>query len=207
MFEEAKEILQEQAAEEGREWEGYELAIPKMNTRFINPKINGQDTSVFSGWTTTKQMRRKAIHVEVESQNSQHVHEVVTAMKNSGLVKKYWGRNAHLSNIIRDKNSCVQLTPSELTNLVEMARDHVNFQASMQSNVLTGTTSLDKEFLFYDAVDKTKVAGRVSLRHILYNYVKMQDGHSLIVEIHQASLVAEVEVIIPNTEAAKSLLE
>lgn len=64
------------------------------------------------------------------------------------------------------------MTPSKLSNLAEMAHDHVNFQASMMSAGLSGVANLDKEVNFPDAADPTKVTGKVSLRHMmLYNYM------------------------------------
>jgi hypothetical protein len=89
-----------------------------------------------------------------------------------------------------------------------MAKDHVNFNASMTSDVLTGVEKLDKAVAFQDVTDPNKDAGTVTLRHLLYNYVySMPDGHSLFVEIHQRSAVSDVEVIIPHTPMAKEMLE
>jgi hypothetical protein len=78
----------------------------------------------------------------------------------------------------------------------------------MISDVLLGVEDLDKTFTFNDVNNPGRAAGQVTLRHILYNYVFMPDGHSLIVEIHRSSPVANVEVIIPNnTQLAKDMLE
>jgi hypothetical protein len=78
----------------------------------------------------------------------------------------------------------------------------------MLNEILDGVTDLDREFEFFKASDPTQVAGSLSLRHLLYNYVLLPDGkHSLFVEIHQASPAASVEVVIPNTPDAKSLLD
>jgi hypothetical protein len=65
-----------------------------------------------------------------------------------------------------------------------MAREHVNFNATMTSNVLTEIEDLNKSFPFRDTADPDKVAGKVTLRHLLYNYVFLPDGRSLFVEIH-----------------------
>jgi hypothetical protein len=128
-------------------------------------------------------------------------------MKNAGIVEKYWGRNAHLSNILHNKNGKVTLLPGKLVALSAMDREHVNFQASMTSNVLSGVDSLNKSFEYRSASDLDKVEGEVTLRHLLYKYVFMSDGHSLFVELHHRSSISDVEVIIPNTREAKDMME
>lgn len=84
----------------------------------------------------------------------------------------------------------------------------VNFGSSMLTDCLEGVTDLDRPIPFYAASDKTKVAGSMTLRHVLYNYVTLKDGKiPLFVEIHQASPAAGVEVVIPNTPQATELLD
>jgi hypothetical protein len=209
MFQEAKDAIT--AGEErlgNSPWVDHNRPLPQLGVRVQMSKISGQDTSVFSGWNNKQQFRRKMIHFEFVSEDIPHVHEVVTAMKQTGILKKYWGKNAHLSNIVKNDIGQVKLSPKETKNLCQLARDHVNYQASMLNEILEGVTDLDREFDFYKASDPTQVAGRISLRHLLYNYVLLPDGkHSLFIEIHQANPAACVEVVIPNTPDAKSLLD
>lgn len=207
MFQETKDLMALQARENHTAYTDYGLPIPTMRTRLMNPKLMGQDTSQFSGWSTSKAFKRKAIHVEAEKKWFKHIQEVVSVMKSAGIVTKYWGKNAHISNIERDKDNRIVILPGELQKLSSMARDHVNFNASMTSNVLTGVVKLDKYFSFQDAANPDKEAGQVSLRHLLYNYVYMPDGHTLFVELHQRTPVSDVEVIIPYTPQAKEMLE
>ena len=208
MFEEAKELMFNQGLQNGEPWGGYDRPILEFHVRLMNPKLIGQDTSQFSGWPTSKQFKRKAIHLEMEVAAMEHVHEVVNVMKAAGIVRKYWGKNAHLTNIIvKDSNNRIVLQAGELKALSAMARDHVNFQASMTSDVLSGVEDLDKSFTFNDVTNQERAAGQATLRHILYNYVFMPDGHSLFVEIHRSSPVANVEVIIPNIQVAKDMLD
>lgn len=208
MFQEAKEVLRKQTEDGGHAYENYELPIPMMRTRLMNPKLTGQDTTPYSGWSTAKAFKRKAIHIEAERSMFEHIHEVIAVMKSSGIVKKYWGKNAHITPIERAKEDVnrIVILPGDLQRLSSMARDHVNFNASMCSNVLTGVEKLDKSFTFHDATDPNREAGTVTLRHLLYNYVFMPDGHSLFVEIHQRTPVSDVEVIVPNTPAALDML-
>ena len=205
MFQEAKQYIKDNT--EG-EWYEFDSPIPQVSTRLNVPKIQGQDTSVFNGWSNKQQFRRKMVHFEFESKHVPHVHEVVTAMKESGILKKYWGREAHLSNITRNDAGQPVYSAGETKNLCKLARSHVNYIASMVEDCLEGVTDLDREFTFYSASDRSKPAGRMSLRHILYHYVTLKDGeHALFVEIHQESMASAVEVIIPNTPEATGMLE
>lgn len=73
----------------------------------------------------------------------------------------------------------------------------MNFQALM-AYVLLGVMEVYKKVPFQDAVNPDKIAGQVSLWHLLYNYMFMSDGHCLFVEIHWRSPILDVKVIIPN---------
>jgi hypothetical protein len=207
MFKETKELINDQMDLECRAYEDYSRPIPVFNVRLMNPKLKGEDTTQYQGWPTAKAFKRKAIHIESELKEADYIHTVVDAMKNSGIVRKYWGKNLHLSNILRDKRGQVALLPGELQKLYGMARGHVNFNATMTSNVLIGIEDLNKSYSFRDAADPDKVAGEVSLRHLLYNYVFLPDGHSLFVEIHHRASIADVEVIVPNTPESKAMVE
>ena len=46
----------------------------------------------------------------------------------------------------------------------------------------------------------------MSLRHVLYKYVKMDDGHSLISEAHQRGHMGSVDIVIPNTPEAETMV-
>jgi hypothetical protein len=207
MFNEGKELMNDQMFMEGNTYEDYDLPYPKIALRLKNPVLNGEDKTAYSGWPTSKQFKRKCIHLEAERKDFAHIHSVVDVMKNAGVVEKYWGRNAHLSNILHDKNGKVTLLPGELVALSAMAREHVNFQGSMTSNVLSGIDNLNKSFEYRSAADPERVEGEITLRHLLYKYVFMSDGHSLFVELHHRSSISDVEVIIPNTREAKEMLE
>jgi hypothetical protein len=207
MFLEAKEVMNEQMFMEGNDYQDYTLPFPKVAMRLKNPVLNGEDKTIYSGWPTSKQFKRKCIHVEAERKDFAHIHSVVEVMKSAGIVAKYWGRNAHMSNILHDKNGKVTLLPGELSALSTMAREHVNFQGSFTSHVLSGIDNLNKSFEYRNANEPDRVEGEVTLRHLLYKYVFMSDGHTLFVELHHRSTISDVEVIIPNTREAKEMLE
>ena len=72
---------------------------------------------------------------------------------------------------------------------------------------LLGIWALDEDVAFYSALDASKIAGFLSLRQILYNHVKMSDGHTMFVELRQNRPLSHVETVIPNTPEAESMVE
>jgi uncharacterized membrane protein YgcG len=48
--------------------------------------------------------------------------------------------------------------------------------------------------------------GHISLRRVLYKYMKMSDGHNLLLEVHQAAPMGPVDVAIPNAEEAERMM-
>jgi hypothetical protein len=121
MFKETKELINDQMDLECRVYEDYPRPIPVFNVRLMNPKLKGEDTMQYHGWPTAKAFKRKAIHIESEMKEADYIHTVVDAMKNSGIVRKDWGKNLHLSNILCDKRGQVALLPGELHKLYGMA--------------------------------------------------------------------------------------
>jgi hypothetical protein len=103
MFQEAKDTINAGEASLGNSpWVDHNRPLPQLGVRVQMPKISGQDTSVFSGWNNKQQFRHKMIHFEFVSDDIPHVHKVVTVMKQTGILRKYWGKNAHLSNIVKN---------------------------------------------------------------------------------------------------------
>ena len=43
-------------------------------------------------------------------------------------------------------------------------------------------------------------------KHVLYKYVKMDDGHSLITEAHQRGHMGSVDIVIPNTPESETMV-
>jgi uncharacterized membrane protein YgcG len=54
--------------------------------------------------------------------------------------------------------------------------------------------------------DPTKVMGTITLRKILYKYIKMSDEHGPFEEVHQAKPLHPVDVAVPNCEEAERML-
>ena len=46
----------------------------------------------------------------------------------------------------------------------------------------------------------------ISFRHVLYKYVKMDDGHSLIAKAYQRGHMGSVDIVIPNTPESETMV-
>ena len=77
----------------------------------------------------------------------------------------------------------------------------------MVYEAIYGIEGLDLEVEFYKKSDRTQVAGAMTLRYVMYNYMKMESGHSLFAEIHQEGDLAMVQVVVGNMpEAERTIL-
>ena len=65
---------------------------------------------------------------------------------------------------------------------------------------------VDKKVDITSESDPTEKVGEMSLRGVLYN-LKMQDGHTLLGEIHQGGPMNNVDVVVGNTPAAEKMVE
>ena len=64
----------------------------------------------------------------------------------------------------------------------------------------------DATEIVYSVSYPTKAMATMSLRHFLYKYVKMDDGHSLIAKAHQRGHIGSVDIVIPNTPEAEIMV-
>ena len=181
------------------QWAGKE--IPVMGLRPNIPRIPGQDTTVFSGWSQQQAWMRKCLHVEVDRKEADCIRALVTEAKTRNLFAPMWGRNAKLCAMADEDTRHV-----DLSNLSSFVKHHVNYHASMTSDGLVGIANLDKPVPFYSVSDRNVLAGHMTLRHVLYNYVKLTDGHALCAELHQLSPLSSVDVVIPNTPEAERMM-
>ena len=180
-------------------WEGHD--IPELGMRLNVPKIPGQDTTVFKNWPHRSQWYRKVLHVECDSNAVPMIQDLVAVAKRRGLFKPVWGKNVRVSNTAGDKTK-----PQDLTNMSRYVRRHVNYHSSMIYDGLVGINDLDIPVPFYAETDADKVMGHMTLRYVLYRFVKVLGGHSLFREIHQENALASVDVAIPNAPEAETMV-
>lgn len=81
-----KEALQIQLANQGSSSISHLYTLPQVGVRLNTPKLPGQDTSVFSGWSNKQQAKRKAFHFEVEASQMDLVQKLVTLWQNNMIL-------------------------------------------------------------------------------------------------------------------------
>ena len=188
-------ILEE--ARDKADWEdmeGYfEFAnepVPDISLRVAVPQIKGQDTTIYKGWSNKQQWYRKVIHVECDKDN---------------LFTKYWGKKAK-DAILDDKGDEAKLN---LSNLISIAKRHVNYEASMTYTGLVGVMNLDKEVVIKSVTDPTVIAGTtITCRQMLYGMMKLPGNPPLPLfsEIHQKSPISSIDTVIPNCPEAETMV-
>ena len=181
----------EEEVKSAYEWGGKD--IPVFGLRLNVPKIPGQDTSVFYSWPKRIQWHRKTLHLECDVKDSKMMQDLVAVTKRRNLIFPVWGKNVRLTN-----TSFKDTKPQELTNMGQYVHRHVNYHSSMIYDGLVGVVDLNQEVAFYAESDPTRLMGYMSLRYVLYKFMKLSDGHSLIGEIHQENNLASVDIVIAN---------
>ena len=174
--------------------------LPPLALRKTIPRTPGQVTVDFNNLSLQAQMARRAWHIEVESKHSKALIDLVRKAKDENVISEMWGRQVHFSEVA-DIN-----TPSaEIKRYVKFSQRHVNFHCSMTCEDIRGITNLDATAQIF-SITSNEPVGHLSLRQVLLRYMKMNDGHSLIAEIHQRGPMGTVEVIVPNTAEAESMV-
>jgi hypothetical protein len=207
-LEEAKEIT-EYEDEDG--WLRFSWnALPVLNIRKLMPKIPRQDTSKFKNWTGRQHENRKVLAIEADENDVEMIQYLVETAKNWQLFEKRWGHMVRVTIAIDNHNKKRGGHQTQLQ--VDMAavasynRKHINYNANTRMDGIRGIFHLDKKVPFYSVSDPTKLMGTITLRRVLYKYMKMTDGHSLLAEVHQSTPMGPVDVAVPNAEEAERMM-
>ncbi len=88
---------------------------------------------------------------------------------------------------------------------VDVAQLHTKYQLSMVAEELVGVVSLD-EPIDITHLTTYKIVGSLTLRTLLLNYLKMNDGYPMIVEVHQEDLCKPTHVTVPQTKEAECMI-
>ena len=83
---------------------------------------------------------------------------------------------------------------------------HMNYHYSMIYCGILGLVGLDRQQLFYSANNPLIQFGSMSLRHVLYHYMKLAEGYYLIAEVHQDSELDIVYIVVPDIPEAESMV-
>ena len=183
----------------GYEYRGREL--PFMAIRVSMPKIDGQDTSVFKGLKRSEQDQRKCIHVECADTDVPFLQFLVTKAKEMKLFIPVWGRLVKLTAA-----SGFGTKPQDIAAMTKWVRMHINLHSSLCYDGIHGILGLDVPVTVFSESDPTKAVGEMTLRYVMYNYVKLSDGSSLFAEIHQENPMMDVEVVVANIPEAERMV-
>ncbi len=180
---------------------GLSQQLPPMTLRKQIPRIPGQATENFKHLSQQAQMARRAWHIEVEARHAQSLIDLVARIKKeTNMISEMWGRQVHFTKV-----ADFSTTAGELKDYVKFAQRHVNFHCSMTCISVKGISYLDAATQIICTVSG-KPKGTLTLRQALLKYVKMSDGSTLIAEIHQSGPMGTVEVIVPNTAEAETMV-
>ena len=69
-----------------------------------------------------------------------------------------------------------------------------------------GILDFDVTETVYSVLDPTKALATMNLRYVLYKYVKIDDVHSLISKAHQRGHMGSVDIVIPKTPEAETMV-
>ncbi len=175
-------------------------SLPPMNLCVQVALLRGAPVNAFAKLSHQAQQARRIWHLEVDSRHAPKMKTLVQVAKDYGCVEEFWGCHAHLSKVT-NANSLTR----EAKHQVDVAQSHTNYQMSMTSEELEGIISLDEHISIYHP-STAEIVGSLSLRMVLLNYLKMQDGHPIIAEAHQEGLCKPVYVVIPQAEEAEQMI-
>ena len=171
-------------------------AIPGISIRAQVPRLKGFDTSSLDKLPYHVKENRKVLHIETDPEDEAYLKELIQFAKERNVLALFLGKRARLSEVM-DKNS----TPGEIKRMVKCAMGHANYQGSMTGETIFGIDMIDGE------VAPTAGGGKVSLRMVLFSYVKMEDKFSVFAELHQTEELGPVLAIIPACSEAKRLVQ
>jgi hypothetical protein len=175
-------------------------SILAIDVRSLIPRLPGQDVSHLGKLPWQVQNNRKVLHVECDKRYSADMKRLVQFSKEQGLVKRYWGCHAHISEILtKDSSYC------KACRLAQVAHKHANYQCSMILKDIHGIASIDSTA---EAFDKDGVTmGIVSLRGLMLKHLRLNDGMQLIAKLHQAGgPMGKVFAVIPQHPEAKRMV-
>ena len=127
--------------------------------------------------------------------------DLVKRSKEADLFTPRWGKNLRLSNA-----STFETEPPEITSMSKYFRRHVNYHSSMIYCVLVGVVGLNRQQPFYTVNNPLIQVGSKLLRHVLYHHMKLDEGYSIIAEVHQDSELDSVDIVLPDVLEAEAMV-
>ena len=90
--------------------------------------------------------------------------------------------------------------------MCKWVKKYVNYHSSLTYDGIFGIKGLGNQQVFYNDSDQESIAGSMSLRHVIYHYVKLADGSLLFAKIHQELPMSTVQVVVPMIPEAERMV-
>jgi hypothetical protein len=170
--------------------------IPGISLRLQVPRLKGMDTSSYDKLPYHVRENRKALHIETDPEDEAYLKDLIQFAKERNVLALFLGKRACISKVMDAKS-----TPGETKKMVRCAMKHTGYQGSMTGETIFCIDLIDGE------VAPTPGGGKVSLRMVMFNYIKMQaDQFSVFAELHQVEEMGPTLAIIPACEEAERIV-
>ena len=138
------------------------------------------------------QENRKALHIETDPEDEAYLKDLIHFTKERNVLALFLWKRARISEVMDTKS-----TPGEIKKMVRCAMKHVGYQGSMTGETIFGINLIDGD----------PRGGKVSLRMVMFSYVKMQAHQFLLfAELHQVEEMGPTLAIIPACEEAERIV-
>jgi hypothetical protein len=114
--------------------------LPDMNLQVQNTKLRGQEVAIFSKLNNRAQMVQQSWYLEVALKYAFRMKQLVQYAKESGRIKHYWGKHAHLTEV-----TDMSTTICKMKKQVNLTQSYTDYQVSMLAEDLVGVVSLAKQ--------------------------------------------------------------
>jgi hypothetical protein len=154
------------------------------------------DTSSYDKLPYHVQENREAPHIETDPEDKAYLKDLIQFAKERIVLALFLGKRARISEVMDTKS-----TPGEIKKMVRCAMKHAGYQGSMTGETIFGIDLIDGE------VAPTPGGGKVSLRMVMFSYIKMQaDQFSIFAELHQVEEMGPTLAIIPACVEAERIV-
>jgi hypothetical protein len=154
------------------------------------------------------------IHIECAEEDANHLQTLVVIVKRRNFIVAVWDKQVKLSNAVKTKKKGKkrgggrdqETSAHKIDKARSYAVQHTHYNVSMTTTEIIEIYNLDKEVKVSSESDVKTEVGAYFLKGALY-IVKMSDGHTLFVVLHQAGAMSHVNVVIGKTKEATEMVD